>query len=93
MKFTINVDCTPEEARRFFGLPDFQPIQEAMLKDMEKQMRDNMAAMNPEQIMQTWFPANMQNFQELQKMIWDQMGAAMTAGMPQTGDNKPNKDK
>lgn len=77
MKFTVNVDCTPEEARRFFGLPDLKPMQDAILKDMEKQMRDNMKAMNPEQMMQSWFPAGMQNFQELQKMIWDQMGSVM----------------
>lgn len=91
MKFTVNVDCTPEEARRFFGLPDFKPMQDAMLQDMEKQMRDNMKAMNPEQIMQTWFPAGLQNFQELQKMVWDQMGAAMTAGMG--SEDKSKKDK
>lgn len=92
MKFTVNVDCTPEEARRFFGLPDFKPMQDAMLKDMEKQMRDNMKTMDPEQMMQTWFPASMQNFQELQKMIWDQMGSVMTAGSSSETD-KPKKDK
>ena len=26
MKFTINVECTPEEARRFVGLPDVTPL-------------------------------------------------------------------
>jgi hypothetical protein len=25
MKFTIEVDCTAEEARHFFGLPDVKP--------------------------------------------------------------------
>ena len=28
MKFTINVDCTPEEARAFFGLPDVSAVNE-----------------------------------------------------------------
>ena len=27
MKVTIEVDCTPLEARQFMGLPDVQPIQ------------------------------------------------------------------
>lgn len=26
MNFTINVDCTPQEARSFLGLPDLSPI-------------------------------------------------------------------
>ena len=26
MKFTVNVECSPEEARRFRGLPDVTPI-------------------------------------------------------------------
>ena len=26
MKFTVDVDCTPEEARAFLGLPDLKPI-------------------------------------------------------------------
>lgn len=28
MQFTVNVDCTPDEARAFLGLPDLKPIQE-----------------------------------------------------------------
>lgn len=29
MKVTVDVDCTPEEARRFLGLPDLTPVHEA----------------------------------------------------------------
>ena len=31
MKVTVNVECTPEEARTFLGLPDVQPMQEAVM--------------------------------------------------------------
>ena len=31
MKITVNVDCTPEEARSFLGLPDVQPLQAAVM--------------------------------------------------------------
>ncbi len=71
MKFTINVDCTPEEARRFFGLPDVDQMNEAMQENMKM-----------------WAPQNMQHFQELQKMIWDQMGSAMTMGQTDSKDKK-----
>lgn len=26
MQFKVNVDCTPEEARAFLGLPDLKPV-------------------------------------------------------------------
>ena len=31
MKITMNVDCTPEEARAFLGLPDVKPMQEQLI--------------------------------------------------------------
>ena len=34
MKITVDVDCTPEEARRFMGLPDLAPLHEAYLAKM-----------------------------------------------------------
>ncbi len=76
MKFTVNVDCTPEEARSFLGLPDFAPMQEAVLGQMQEQMQKNMSAMDPEGMMKLWMPnamGGMQAFSELQKSIWEQM--------------------
>lgn len=44
MKITFNVDCTPQEARAFFGLPEIAPMQERLLAEMEAAMRKNMPA-------------------------------------------------
>jgi hypothetical protein len=76
MKFTVNVECTPEEARTFMGLPDVQPMQEAMMKDLTDRMRANMAAMDPETIMKTWLPASLQGAEQFQKMFWGHMQQA-----------------
>lgn len=32
MKFTVDVDCTPEEARSFLGLPDMKPIHDMYMQ-------------------------------------------------------------
>ncbi len=77
MKFTINVDCTPQEARQFFGLPDVGPMQEQMLKEMQDKMKQNLSAMEPEAMMKLWFPASVQGFGDLQKMMWEQMSSMM----------------
>jgi len=34
MKFTVDVDCTPEEARAFLGLPDLKPIHDLYIRSV-----------------------------------------------------------
>ena len=62
MNVKIDIDCTPEEARTFLGLPDVKPLQEAMLKEVEAKMLANLQAMDPETMFKTWLPAGMQGW-------------------------------
>ena len=41
MKVTIEVDCTPEEARRMMGLPDLSPLHEHFVTRMRETMDGN----------------------------------------------------
>jgi hypothetical protein len=74
MKISFDVDCTPEELREFFGLPDVKPMQEALLKEVEAKMRANIAALDPETMLRTWLPAGMEGFQRLQEMFFGMAG-------------------
>lgn len=74
MKFTINIECTPEEARAFFGAPDVQPMQEAVMNELQARMIANIKAMDPANLMQTWLPQSIQNFSEMQKIFFGQKG-------------------
>lgn len=67
MKVTVNVDCTPLEARQFFGLPDVQPMQEALLAEMEKRMMAEFDRFSPEALMRTWLSVAPQNAEWLQQ--------------------------
>lgn len=78
MKITVDVDCTPEEARRFLGLPDVAPMQEAMLAQMQAQMEKAASAIVPETIMKTLFPNMEGGLAGMQKAFWDQF----TTGRP-----------
>lgn len=80
MKVTIEVDCTPEEARRFMGLPDISAVQDRMVQEMEDKMRDAMKNMDPETLLQSWMPTAMQGFEQMQKAFWNQMGMAGDGG-------------
>ena len=35
MKMNITVECTPEEARAFLGLPDITPVNEALVNSVK----------------------------------------------------------
>ncbi len=76
MKITIDVDCTPEEARAFLGLPDVAPMQRALMKEIGERMSAGLDAMDPETLMKTWMPLGVQGLEQAQKMFWSQMGQA-----------------
>ena len=70
MKITVDIDCTPEEARTFFGLPDVQPLQAAMMTKMQEQMEGQFDQMNPEELMKSWLAPGMDSFGKLQQAMW-----------------------
>jgi hypothetical protein len=55
MKINVEIDCTPEEARQFFGLPDLQPMQTAVMEKLQQQMMTNIEKVSPDTLMQNWF--------------------------------------
>ena len=76
MKVNVEVTCTPEEARAFFGLPDLKPMQERVMAEIEQRLRSGIEAMSPEAVFKTWIPASMQGveqLQQLQQAFWSQL--------------------
>jgi hypothetical protein len=76
MKVKFDIECTPQEARAFFGLPDVTPMQDALMKEMEEQLRENIRSLDPETMLKTWLPASIEGWGQVQKMFWQQMGMA-----------------
>ena len=54
MKMTIEVDCTPEEARRFMGLPDVSSLNEHLVNEMKGRIDANMSMMSPDEMLKNW---------------------------------------
>jgi len=69
MKVTINIDCTPEEARTFFGLPDVQPMQERLMVDLEERLKQSMNDLEPEALVNKWLPVGLQGMEQMQKAM------------------------
>lgn len=81
MKMTIEVECTPTEARQFLGLPDVTALNEALVEEMTRRMQSNMAMMAPDALMKSWMNAGtamQENFMKL-----------MTAGASAAAARKP----
>jgi hypothetical protein len=70
MKFSVDIDCTPEEARSFLGLPDVKPMQEAMATAVHERLKAAASTMEPEALMKMWLPGGAEGMEQLQKMFW-----------------------
>ena len=73
MKVKLDIDCTAEEARRFLGLPEVQPLQEALLKEVQERISAAIKAMDAKAMIETWLPATLKGFEQLRQMFMAQM--------------------
>jgi hypothetical protein len=73
MKATMNIDCTAEEARAFLGLPDVQPMQEHLMREMQERLSTNLNAMDPSTMFNAWLPTTFKGFEQLQEIFASQM--------------------
>jgi hypothetical protein len=56
MKVTVDVDCTPEEARRFLGLPDLGPVHAAYVERMQKAVTEGVTPEAFTELARSWGP-------------------------------------
>ena len=76
MKISVEIDCNPDEARRFLGLPEVQPLQEAVLKEVQERLTANIKAMDAKALIETWLPATLKGFEQLQQMFMAQTASS-----------------
>ncbi len=75
MKVNIEIDCTPQEARAFFGLPDVAPVHEAVMAELQDRLVKAMAGMDPETLVRIWMPLGLQGMEQMQR-FWQQFAGA-----------------
>lgn len=69
MKVTFNIECTPAEARAFFGLPDLTPIHDVYLDKLKTTMTDGVSPADFEKLTRSWMPGISDGFEQWQKML------------------------
>ncbi len=68
MNVKINIECTPEEARRFMGLPDLTAVHEAYVSKLTDAMTNGLSPDMVESMMKNWGPMSdlgMKFFQQM----------------------------
>lgn len=77
MKLTVDVDCTPEEARRFMGLPDMTGVHAIYLDKLKRSIDEGITPETIETMVRAWSPMG-----EAGMNMWRQMFESMSGGAP-----------
>jgi hypothetical protein len=56
MKVTVDIECTPEEARRAIGLPDLTPLHDAYLARLTQALDGRVQPEAVEAMLRSWAP-------------------------------------
>ena len=91
MKIKIDIDCTPQEARAFFGLPHLEPMQDALLGKIQERLTEHLEARDPEALLKLWFPAGLQGFGQMQENLWKQFMSGLSAASAPGDKAKPTR--
>jgi hypothetical protein len=69
MKVTVEVDCTPQEARTALGLPDVTALNELLLAEMQARLKANMTALAPDELLKNWIAFGGQAQEHFRKLM------------------------
>ena len=78
MKVTVEIDCTPKEARAFLGQPDVEAFNAWIVEQMKARFEQNMEMLKPEELMKGWMAFGGQAQDQFRKFMEVAAGAAQT---------------
>jgi Family of unknown function (DUF6489) len=78
MDVSININLTPVEARQLIGLPDVDPLQRAMLANIEQKMMEQTEKFSPDALFNTWFSGGSGGFDIFRDMAQGVLSQGLT---------------
>lgn len=76
MKIKIEVDSTPEEMRRFLGLPDVGEIQSDLIAKVRERMQAGAEGYDPLALLKPFLPENLRSMEGFQKAFWENLSGS-----------------
>lgn len=81
MKMTIEIDCTPVEARTFLGLPDVTVLNDHLMAEMKRRLDENIHSLQPDELMKTWMSFGVQAQDQFRALMAAATGTGPMPGM------------
>ncbi len=70
MKLTLDIDCTPGEARQFLGLPDVEALNDMIVEEMTKRAQAEMDTLaDPQKFMARMAGVSAVSMETMQTMM------------------------
>ena len=80
MKITIDIDCSPEEARKFMGLPDVAAMNDEMVAALGDKLRDTLSGEDPGVLFKQWISGGVEGFENIQNEFWARFSGGSGGG-------------
>ena len=82
MKISIKVECTPDEARKFLGMPDVSAANEVFARSFSEKMAEAVDGIDVDALIKGWMPGAVPGMEDVQKAFWEQFGMAAPGKKP-----------
>ncbi|MCU0833483.1 MAG: DUF6489 family protein [Chromatiaceae bacterium] len=69
MNLKIDIDITPEEMRKLFGLPDVEDFQRQLMDDIRQRMREGAEGYDPIKLFQPYVSGTLASWEAFQKLF------------------------
>jgi hypothetical protein len=83
MKVTVDVDITPEEMRKLFGLPDVEAFQRQLMDDIRERMNAGVEGYDPLKLFQPYMAGTLASWDYFQKLM-----TSLPATGPKTDEDR-----
>lgn len=84
MKITVDIECTPQELRTFFGMPDLEPMQKAVMDEMQRRMMSAMDQVSPTAVVKDW----MAPMTAMQQALFGAFASGMPGATGSAGESR-----
>ena len=88
MKVTVDIDCSPEEARRFLGLPDLSKANDAYVESVTNAMKGVGSVDQLQELATQIAPMGQMGLKLFQQMMEAATGAAARGGPSSKGQSE-----
>ena len=79
MKITIDIDCSPDEARQFMGLPDAAAMNDQLVAALREKLKNSLSGEDPGVPFKEWISGGFEGCEKFQKDFGRGFQAVQTA--------------